>query len=699
MRSIVSKGKTIQEAIETGLNLLEVSKDEVNIEIIQQESKSFFKMKSKAAIVKLTKLEQKPTKKQESAENQINVDSFEVINEWIDNIPDPKTMPDFLAVEQDNEFTQEEWVEPQSESLAGNAWVKNGMLLCECSPTRFPMVTIPDGVKVYRNNQIIQEHTFVMTEKDEYEIRLESEEKETSWELVMDPQKLHVELHIEPGYKITRSLCDTEPAQHIDLVIEERKEVQNTLSYEDVVNKLADLRVKHGFHQGEIIKATEASEPGVFKIASGIEAIPGKDGYIELKINTETENKLKENEDGRVDYREFKTIPNVEVGTVIAIVHPPIPGEPGRTVTNEPIPPKQAAHVFVKIGRGITVVDNKIIAIKSGRPYFEERGNIVKLSVMPKLIHQGNVDLSSGNIRFMGDVEITGEVCERMKVEAEGNIVVHKSVNMASLTASGAVVVSGNIVSSEITAGKNNIVVAEVGNLLGPINKELIRIIQIMKQLMSSPGFKANDLSRNGLQPLIKLLLEKKFSTFPALIKQYVKTVKKGENYLTDKIWVETAASLSKLFLSLSKEVISIEWIMELSKRLQELHELSQMPVEPNSYIVIPNALNSRLYCSGDVKVTEQGSVNTKIVAGGKLNIKGALRGGEVFGQLGAKVNAAGSESQTPTLISVPRDQKIYIDKAMDGTSIKIGNAQYNLIETRKHIIAYLDKNEKISFE
>jgi len=42
MRSVVSKGKNIEEAIQLGLKLLDTKKEEVDIEIIQHETKGFF---------------------------------------------------------------------------------------------------------------------------------------------------------------------------------------------------------------------------------------------------------------------------------------------------------------------------------------------------------------------------------------------------------------------------------------------------------------------------------------------------------------------------------------------------------------------------------------------------------------------------------------------------------------------------------
>lgn len=182
-------------------------------------------------------------------------------------------------------------------------------------------------------------------------MKVKGEEKETKWSVTMDTHKLKVEVKVQPGYKITRSIQDTEPAEHITLAAKETKQVKNTLQYADLMTELEALRVIHGFHQDQMIKATETEEEGTFVIAEGIKPQPGKDGWIELMIDVEDgTGGPQQTEDGRVDFRETKSFPSAERGQVIAAIHPPVPGKMGYTVTNEPLPAKQT-HPIVPQGR------------------------------------------------------------------------------------------------------------------------------------------------------------------------------------------------------------------------------------------------------------------------------------------------------------------------------------------------------------
>ncbi|UZW66196.1 Jag N-terminal domain-containing protein [Priestia flexa] len=63
MNSIVIKNKTVKDAINLGLDLLQVSESEVDIEVVQPESNQFFGVHRKKAVVKLTKISKEAIKK------------------------------------------------------------------------------------------------------------------------------------------------------------------------------------------------------------------------------------------------------------------------------------------------------------------------------------------------------------------------------------------------------------------------------------------------------------------------------------------------------------------------------------------------------------------------------------------------------------------------------------------------------------
>lgn len=405
-QSVLAKGKNIQEAIELGLSILGTDKEKVSIEIIEKGGKGFWKIGSKQAIVRLTKLDDQETSSKQSS---IKQDPLEQII-------------DSLEIES---FASSEPI--KENSLEGKVWIKDGKLYCQPASNKYPTVTVGKGIKLYKNGQLIT-GTTIVTEMDEYKIQTDEVVTEGKWDIILDSDKLHVLLQIEPGYRKTYKVKDIEPSEHIVLEGEEIVETIPAVDYNQILKKLEELRVIHGFNHNEIIKAIHTDRPGKFTIASGMKPKEGENGKIELLVDLNKGAKVKEKEDGTVDFREKQEFPSVEKGQVIAIVHPPVPGIPGITVTNEPLPPKPTYPLTIQPGKGIALIEQgkKILATETGRPLIEQRGLIVRVSILPKLVHSHDVNLLSGNIRFKGDLDVLGNVEEGMVVEADGNILIQK---------------------------------------------------------------------------------------------------------------------------------------------------------------------------------------------------------------------------------------------------------------------------------
>ncbi|GAB1772440.1 DUF342 domain-containing protein [Priestia megaterium] len=668
MESITAKGKTIKEAIQKGLELLNLSDQEVQVEIIQPEAKGFWGMGSKEALVKLSKLEQLlPSTKSEQNQHLNNVHPMDsVIN-----------------------------------STIGKAWVKDGVIYSQPSATQFPIVTIAEGIQLYKNKQLVEENQAVIVAGDMLETKLVEAiaHEETKWDVRLDDTKLTAWIDVEPGYKVVRKISDVEPSHHIVLKVEEQKEVYNHLQYKEIARKLDALHITYGLNQVEMIKAAETLEPSTFEVAKGAAPKQGKDGYIEWKTNVNLQQHLIENEDGQIDCKESKASSTVESGAVIAIIHPPTSGRSGYTATNELLPAAKTVPIIVQPKQGVAVIDQKVIVTASGRPHFSYSGNRVMVSVLPTLIHQGNVNESSGNIQFTGDVEIEGEVEAGMLVEAEGNILVEQAVNKATLNASGAVITRKNILNSDISAGAQMILVIELSHMLQSIHHNIEKMSALLKQLVLSSSFKLSDVSSNNLQPLIRTLIEKKMKDFPMQVKKYVERMKKEEPNVKEKAWSEVGAELNTLFLTASTQPVSLDTMIQLTHKIEQLCERNKTEVEPNSYIQIENASSSRLYSSGNILVLGSGCINTTIHSGGMVKVNSTLRGGKVYAELGADIHRAGSDSGTATFIEVPEDQKIFIETAMEGTTIKIGSKKHTFKETIRKVTAALDPSGRLMLE
>lgn len=680
-KTIISKGRNVEEAINMGLAMLKSTREEVVVEVIQKEKKGILGIRFKPAIVKLTKVEKRQNHHRH-AEGAMNDPVFAL----------PAVHMEEAHQKQENpgRFLQDE--------LEGKVWVKDGKIFCKRSPSRYPTVTVGKGIKLFKNGQLVT-GTTIVTETDQFEIKTDEEKIiETKWSITVDENKLNAILHVEPGMKKSFVIKDVSPDYHIELSAEEQIEVRNDLQYQQILQKLKELNVVRGFDFIEISKAIKTKKADRFVIARGVKPREGKNGWVELKINLENHQKgPRLREDGTVDFRELQNIPSVRKGQVIAVVHSPISGTPGVTVTNEPLPPEPTYPVAVQLGKGVAAVEDgtKIVAIERGRPHLEQTGMLVKVSIMEKFTHRGDVNIASGNIRFKGDVDILGNVEDGMSVEADGNITVFQNVNRANIMSKQAIFVRQNVIGSTISSGKSDAFVFELIRLLGVIEDQMEKFILSIKRLIASSRLKATE---NGLFPFINLLLSDKFRLLATTAKQYIEVCENADGALDSSL--EDLAKHFRLcfFSHTPNECHSFEQLAILLADIRGAMAKHRIADGRNGYVELMYALNSTIYCSGDVAVLGQGCYNCKIHAGGFLTINGVMRGGEAYAQHGAAIKETGSEIGVPTHIVVPSDQIIQIGLAKEGTMIQIGKAKYSFQKARSYVKAALNEEEQIVF-
>jgi uncharacterized protein (DUF342 family) len=696
-RSIISKGNNVKKAIENGLQLLDTTKANVDIEIIEQEKKGILGIGFKPAVVKLIERQarekQQPSLNEEDLINSILSHS----DHPIDSTQEQHSPSPYILWDNDN--GEEVDIYKLEDDLKGRVWIKDGQIQCKDAPDRYPTITPEKGVVLYKNGELVNRNAIIM-ERDYLKVDLVDEIKETQWEIKIDHAKMKAMLKIHPGYRKQKKLKDQKPEHHIKVSVIETIIYQKTITITDVLDKLLEKGVVHGINYNEIARACESTEAGEYEIAIGNTTEPGENGWLENLVELDSNRgELKERSDGSIDYREIRHIPSVEKGEVIAVIHPPIPGKPGMTITGVTIPPPQVHALKIVQGKGIILTNDEtqVVSTEAGRPNIEQRGILVKLSIMQKLFHQQDVDLLSGNIQFNGDVEVTGDVEETMKIEAKGDVLIKGSVNMAKITAGNAILINRNVIGSEITAGQSNMLIADMSQLLGEMSEHTKQLVASIHQLHRSPAFKIADLAKSGLSTLIKLLLEKKFHSYSTLVKQFVEMVQKGRNAL-DEEWIELADRLNKSFLIYHPDGLKgLDDLTDLKNTIDQFFQISTSDPEPNSSITIPYTLNSQIYCSGDVSVIGQGCYNTKIHSLGTLQVKGFLRGGEYFASMGAVIEEVGSDKGgVSTLITVPSDQTIKIKRVMEDTTIQIGKRKHKFKEESMHINARLDEEGRL---
>ncbi|MDT0122297.1 FapA family protein [Paenibacillus sp. RRE4] len=183
------------------------------------------------------------------------------------------------------------------------------------------------------------------------------------------------------------------------------------------------------------------------KIAEGVSPVQGIDGYIQVLIGKEDDSEQRplEAEDGKVDYKELIRLDNVRSGQIIAKRIDPVDGVPGKAVTGEGIPFRSGKEARFKIGKNV-VVSPDGSAMYAAIDGLVSRTDGNKLNVFPVYEVNGDVDYKHGNIDFVGNVVIRGNILTGFKVKAAGDIRVVGGVEGAELEAGGSIEITGGII-------------------------------------------------------------------------------------------------------------------------------------------------------------------------------------------------------------------------------------------------------------
>jgi uncharacterized protein (DUF342 family) len=213
------------------------------------------------------------------------------------------------------------------------------------------------------------------------------------------------------------------------------------LQFDSFMSLMTQNRVYHGVLED---KLTELADRPVYRekilVAEGTKPINGKDAYIHYNFEVDqTKIKLKEGANGKINFKELNIIQNVVQNQPLAKKMPPEDGVDGKTVTGKILPAKSGNDIPLPLGTNVHVGDDgDTIASDINGQVILANG---KINVEPVLTIEGDVNLKTGNIIFLGTVIITGNVEDGFSVKAAGNIEVKGTVSKAELDAEGDILI------------------------------------------------------------------------------------------------------------------------------------------------------------------------------------------------------------------------------------------------------------------
>lgn len=362
-----------------------------------------------------------------------------------------------------------------------------------------------------------------------------------------------------------------------------------------------------------------------YEVAHAIMPQDGRDAYIAFNFETDpTKLKIKQNEEGKVNFKELNKIQNVVKGQPLATKMPPERGKAGKTLYGRYLEAKNGKDIKIPLGRNVELDKDgvTVIASAAGRVHYDDQ----RINVEP-VLELESVGIKTGNIDFLGSVVVKGNVEDGYEIKATGNIEIFgtvgksfikseqgdiivtqgifghdegvvqggkslwaKFIQSAKVEVEEYIVVSDSIMNSEVSAMKSIFLNGKKAQITGG---HLFATEEICAKNIGSPGGGTETILEVGFDPRAKHRLEDIQGQQNSLVKELedvennlatLENYKKARRTLP-KDKEETLAKLKerKQEITIESEKISEE-IDEIQEHLHELKAVGKVKASGNVY-------------------------------------------------------------------------------------------------------------------
>ncbi|MCT8976154.1 FapA family protein [Clostridium sp. CX1] len=461
----------------------------------------------------------------------------------------------------------------------------------------------------------------------------------------------------------------------------------------EVKEELSNNNVVYGIIEENLKQCVENSCKE-FLVAQGQQVKNGQDDAIEIKFKMETDlKKLEEDKVGNIDFKSIGSVEAVHKGDVIAVRHIGEEGQDGYDITGKVKKHKVGKKLKLKVGEGCILVDeNTIAAAIDGKPCV--KNNTFYVYQLHEV--RSDVDLKTGNIKFIGDVIVYGSVQEGMEIQCGNALNIEKDVERAKIKANGNIEIKGNVIASKVFAGGEDVKKIKSLNDLRALKDGLNALMQAVEEIKK---FNLLGVDRKDGE-IVKILIENKFKMLPKLCISVISDIR----LLDDSISNSDSNNLIDLIKGklLGISPITIKHYSELDLILNYIDEIITilsatlaLPVNVKVAYCQDCSINS----SGDIFITGRGEYISDITANGSIYFteeKSVARGGVLKAKKEIKCRTVGSTAGVATKLQVEKEGHIWVDVAYQNTIIVVGPRELVLDAPSKNVHGYLDSSDDI---
>ena len=542
------------------------------------------------------------------------------------------------------------------------------------------------GINLFINgNRCNEKMKYLITRYDKIEYKSEKTEcfKNVTVSISGDKMEGYICIEYKPEY--TYKLKDKPTYRNLALkAIKVEGEYLEKYTVIEIKELLRENKITEGIIYQKLIETCVLGGNENILIAKGTPAIDDATSEVKILFNLGEKNIIDENSIGNIDYKNINSISNIEEGQVLAEIIPGVVGHDGKNVCGEIIKKKFIRNKPIKIGKGCKFEENKIIATKTGRP--ASKNGVISVNSMYKI---EDVDMKSGNINFIGDIDILGNVKENMTVKAGNSLTIAKNVYVSLILAGGGITIKGNAIKSKILTGQVDMDQKIYVDKLNQYKDNIVKLTSSVDKL--------NEASKGAkkISELIKIIIENRYKNIPKL----------SLGIITHSICIDNNKSELVDFIRNKMMGLNIFRITSLND-LEYLKELIENEIDFfEEDLIIPADINlgycqdSTVKATGSIIIKDKGEYVSKLSALKDIifiRADAVARGGILSARGNIKLGTVGSPAGVTTKLEVTPKGIITAEIAYSNTVFCFGNRCKTLDTPGRNVKVYMKEDGEI---
>lgn len=213
------------------------------------------------------------------------------------------------------------------------------------------------------------------------------------------------------------------------------------ITKKDLLDALEEGGITYGINHEEIERRCESkSFFSELLCAQGKQPIDGKDGTMSFHFDTEHVLKPRERADGGADFHDMGIIQSVSKDELLCSRTMPMPGEDGINVSGIVVDFKPGEEKKFPNGANTYISEDQLELRAAIDGNINFKNGIV--SIDDTFTVKGDIDTSTGDIIFCGNVVVLGDIREGFKIHAGKDVTIKGMVEGATIWANGSITIT-----------------------------------------------------------------------------------------------------------------------------------------------------------------------------------------------------------------------------------------------------------------